>query len=135
MLCQILCSYSGHSFLITKELSSEKYVSISKLILIKKQLYIFTDSFQDEGGITGTLCTELRLQLNKYLHKYEMNKRYSISALLNPRFRELSFQNGTFATQTCNELINVATPLDCGYRNFRERFTMQKSERFRASNV
>ncbi|XP_076649885.1 E3 SUMO-protein ligase ZBED1-like [Halictus rubicundus] len=51
-------------FLITEELSSEKYVSISKLVLIKKQLYIFIDTYQDEGGIAGTLCTELRLQLD-----------------------------------------------------------------------
>lgn len=67
-------------------LSSEKYINISKILLIIKQLHIFVNTFNDKEGIKGALCAELRLQLNKYLHNYEDNKKYCIAALLDPRF-------------------------------------------------
>ena len=98
-------------FLVTEEISAEKYVSISKIILFKKRLIIFTDMCQDEG-VTGILSAELRLQLNKYIHNYETNERYSIPALLDPRFRDLSFDNQILVNEIRKQIINIANPLE-----------------------
>ncbi|XP_015437849.1 PREDICTED: zinc finger BED domain-containing protein 4-like [Dufourea novaeangliae] len=72
-------------FLLTKELSSETHVSISKVLVCINQLNVFLNSSEHE------LATKLREMMNKYFRDIELNSIYSMSNMLDPRFKTLGF--------------------------------------------
>ena len=93
--------------LATNEISAEKSVSISKVLMIKKQLDIFFGTFP-LNGIEGKLCVELMSQVLKYLSDMEANEMYACAALLDLRFRDLPFTSDIHFQKARDHLISSA---------------------------
>ncbi|XP_029341451.1 zinc finger BED domain-containing protein 1-like [Acyrthosiphon pisum] len=83
---------------ITIDLSSEKSVSISKVILYSQALITYSTqlSTKDLTPQVNNMVIQLKLEINKrfgnYLH-YESNPLLSEATFLDPRFKKYGFQN------------------------------------------
>ena len=85
---------------VTKEMSSEKYTSISKMIPIIKIFIKFLNAK------TSVLATNLKKQINLYFGDVEAEKFAVYSTFLDPRFKEIMLSNEAKETVK-NELKDV----------------------------
>ncbi len=77
----------------TVELSSEKFATASKVIPITKMLLLFyAKEERTQDGFRKELAANMRLHLGKRYEKVEDTTIYSISTLLDPRFKNHAFR-------------------------------------------
>lgn len=79
----------------TTEISSEKYVSISKIIPMVNCLTSHLHKFDTSDSSTSikTVKRTLDTEINKRFGAFEQNSRLALSTLLDPRFKTIHFQN------------------------------------------
>jgi len=102
---------------VTKEMSAEKHVTISKLIPVTRLMSTVIDRFHPVSQIAKDLKQYLQLQINKLLWKIEEVKFISIATLLDPTFKNIYFNNPTACANAISEinseinmLINNSSP-------------------------
>lgn len=91
---------------VTKELSGEQYVTISKIIpmvnCLKAQINDVHNVHMDVGvggddniddGVTNTVKKEIIKQIERRFGQIEDNHLIAISCLLDPRFKNIHFQD------------------------------------------
>jgi len=79
---------------ITKEVSSEKYVSMSKVLIFIKVMVGTMETFEKNTNLpnnTKQMVTTLLEKLNARFKHYEDNDIITQAALLDPRFKKLAF--------------------------------------------
>lgn len=79
---------------ITTEISSEKYVSMSKVLIFIRVMVGTMESFEKNTGLpdmTKKMVTTLLEKLNSRFRGYEDNEIVTQAALLDPRFKKLAF--------------------------------------------
>lgn len=105
---------------ITREISSEKNPTCSKVIPIIYNLFETLKNIKCSSEIAKNLKEQLLKNLEKRFHDVEFNNIFSISMLLDPRFKKLYFTSATAASkaiQKVNEKISLQ-------KNLKEQTTM-----------
>jgi hypothetical protein len=95
---------------VTKEVSAEKHVTISKLIPVTRLMSTVIDRFNTVSQIAKNLQQALQLQFNKRFRQIEDVKLISVATLLDPRFKNIYFNNPTACANAITEInkeINI----------------------------
>ena len=92
---------------VTRELSADKFVSISKVIPLARSLQRITAA----SSSSYSLKHELLSSMTRRFTNMEANYPLAASTLLDPRFKKLGFGDPSTCTQACDRLLNdlVAT--------------------------
>ena len=94
---------------VTTELSSEKYISASKIIPLARGLQKITNSHSTI--ICSTLRFNLIAQMSTRFANLEEKMVIAIATLLDPRFKKITFTNPTVVQQMVNKIISDAAAL------------------------
>nr|CAI5855354.1 unnamed protein product [Callosobruchus analis] len=77
----------------TTEISGEKYVTISKIILMVNCLASHLNSNEASSSSVKAAKKALEEEMTKRFGKFEENHRLAVSTILDPRFKNLHFKN------------------------------------------
>ena len=94
---------------VTTELSSEKYVSASKIIPIARGLQKVITSLS--AGICTGLCEKLISQMATRFRNLEEKGFIAIATLLDPRFKKIPFLNQSSVQQMTRMIVSDASTL------------------------
>lgn len=102
---------------VTKDISGESYVTVSKIIPMVNCLHKKLESVNTENEITATLKQSLLNSLKKRFGQSEFNSHIALGCLLDPRFKNLHFRDASAcgrAIQKLRELVNAETHKSSG---------------------
>lgn len=77
--------------LVTKELSAEKYVTISKIIPIIHCMEKQVDNYEPASDLMKNLKSHLKTEIEKRFGQMEYTHHLAISTVLDPRFKKIHF--------------------------------------------
>jgi len=86
----------------TREMSSDKYISLSKVIPIAKSLQQLTAS----GESSLSLRQHLLTQMNHTFLNIESNSQLALACLLDPRFKKMAFSDAAALEEAYRRLVN-----------------------------
>jgi len=86
----------------TREMSSDKYISLSKVIPIAKSLQQLTAS----GESSLSLRQHLLTQMNRRFLNIESNSQLALACLLDPRFKKMAFSDAAALEEAYRRLVN-----------------------------
>ncbi|KAK3895702.1 hypothetical protein Pcinc_000625 [Petrolisthes cinctipes] len=91
---------------ITREISADKHLSISKVIPITRLLQVTTlNSAQDsQSAIEHELQTSIQMEMSKRFSNIEANHRLAAATFLDPRFKRVTFTKPAMADQVQKRL-------------------------------
>lgn len=97
---------------VTRELSSEKYVSASKVIPLARGLQRVTQSLLSRSaGIAEELCQRLSYNMGQRFMSIEDKNVLAISTLLDPRFKKIPFSSEGTVARMSRQIITDAAAL------------------------
>ena len=94
---------------VTKEMSGEKYTSISKIIPISKALQRITSGHRDTQGSQGSLNDKLIIGMAQRFLNMEDNQLVAFATLLDPRFKKVAFTNKVSAENMSRQLVSESS--------------------------
>ncbi|XP_030751103.1 uncharacterized protein LOC115878677 [Sitophilus oryzae] len=104
--CEVLKVFKD----VTEEISSEKEVTISKVILFSAALTKFCHTFVNDNPDLTEMCQVLVASLQANIHKrfsnIQKNKIFAESTILDPRFKKYDFSDKTAFDSIKQHLIN-----------------------------
>ena len=107
-IIQILSPFEG----VTNELSSEKYVSASKVIPLARGLQKVTQSLTAHStGIGLELCHKLTSQMASRFISIEDRSVLAIATILDPRFKKIPFSSDSTVQRMSRQIISDAAAM------------------------
>lgn len=85
---------------VTREISAEKYITISKQIIFVKAMLKYSQTFIDDISLPREVL-DMANTLKEKFHDIEDNELIAQATLLDPRFKKHGFSNG----DKCNKSI------------------------------
>lgn len=112
---------------ITIEISSEKSVSISKVVVLSKALINYCGQLKNKypgSSVTTKFIDVLTNQVVSRFEKYEWNILYAEAVILDPRFKNHGFLNNNAFIEGKKSLVNKARDIQLGSENHTSVATM-----------
>lgn len=112
---------------ITIEISSEKSVSISKVVVLSKALINYCGQLKNKypgSSVTTKFIDVLTNQVVSRFEKYEWNILYAEAVILDPRFKNHGFLNNSAFIEGKKSLVNKARDIQLGSENHTSVATM-----------
>lgn len=97
--------------IITKEMSGEKYISLSCVIILTKGLQEMLEELKNEElfAMTQTMVLKMLTSIKERLGGLENNNTLLVSTFLDPRFKNIGFSSDLIAEKTKKLVINLVS--------------------------
>ncbi|KAF2896786.1 hypothetical protein ILUMI_09389 [Ignelater luminosus] len=101
---------------VTEEISAEKEVTISKVIIFSAALVKYCNKFSKDNqilpDIIKKLIESLQASSHKRFHNIEYNKTFAEATLIDPRFKKYGFSDNRAFETVKQNLVNYVTNLN-----------------------